>query len=133
MDDSRPHSAIRSRMRAAILTAPRTVAITEAVRPEPRSDELCVELEGCGLCASNLPVWEGKPWFTYPLEPGAPGHEGWGKICSIGAGVIGFRPGERGGLLSYHGCAEFEGANQNAVGNLPSTTHNYALPRMPLV
>jgi 2-desacetyl-2-hydroxyethyl bacteriochlorophyllide A dehydrogenase len=119
-------------MRAAVLTAPRTLAITEAVRPEPKSDELCVELEGCGICASNLPVWEGKPWFTYPLEPGAPGHEGWGKVCSIGADVTGFRPGNRVGLLSHHSFAAFDVANQNAVVKLPSALDNCPFPAEPL-
>jgi D-arabinose 1-dehydrogenase-like Zn-dependent alcohol dehydrogenase len=34
-----------------------------------------------------LPLWEGMPWFTYPLEPGAPGHEVWGTIDAIGSEV----------------------------------------------
>ncbi len=55
-----------------------------------------VRLEGCGVCASNLSPWEGEPWFTYPFEPGALGHEGWGRVDAVGAGVTGFerrRPG----------------------------------------
>lgn len=39
------------------------------------------------MCGSNLPVWEGRPWFSYPLEPGAPGHEGWGTVAEAGEGV----------------------------------------------
>ena len=39
-----------------------------------------VEVEGCGVCGSNLPVWEGRPWFDYPLAPGSPGHEAWGRV-----------------------------------------------------
>jgi threonine dehydrogenase-like Zn-dependent dehydrogenase len=80
------------KMRAAILAAPRKITITEVVRPEPTSNEVCVELEGCGVCASNLSPWEGKPWFSYPMEAGAPGHEGWGVVHSIGAK---FRVGDR--------------------------------------
>ena len=48
--------------------------------PEPGPGEVRVRLEGCGVCASNLPPWEGEPWFTYPMEPGALGHEGWGVV-----------------------------------------------------
>ena len=44
--------------------------------PGPGEGQVLVELEGCGVCGSNLPLWEGRPWFSYPLEPGAPGHEG---------------------------------------------------------
>jgi threonine dehydrogenase-like Zn-dependent dehydrogenase len=42
-------------------------------------------VEGCGVCGSNVPVWEGRPWFDYPLAPGAPGHEGWGTVVEIAA------------------------------------------------
>lgn len=120
------------RMRAAVLTAPRTVAIMETIRPQPKSEELCVELEGCGICASNLAPWEGKPWFSYPMEPGAPGHEGWGTVHSIGTDVAGFRPGDRVGLLSCHGFAGFDVVKQNAVVKLPSVLNDRPFPAEPL-
>ena len=54
---------------------------------EPGPGQVRVALEGCGVCGSNLPVWEGREWFTYPLPPGAPGHEGWGELVAVGEGV----------------------------------------------
>ncbi len=62
-------------------------------------------MAGCGVCGSNLPVWEGRPWFSYPLEPGAPGHEGWGSIEAVGAGVAELRPGDRVAFLSGQALA----------------------------
>jgi threonine dehydrogenase-like Zn-dependent dehydrogenase len=56
--------------------APQTVRVAETALPSPGHDEVRVRLEGCGICASNLPVWEGRPWFEYPRAAGAPGHEG---------------------------------------------------------
>jgi hypothetical protein len=56
-------------------------------RRDPLPGEVRVALEGCGVCGSNLPVWEGREWFTYPLQPGAPGHEGWGEVAAVGDGV----------------------------------------------
>jgi threonine dehydrogenase-like Zn-dependent dehydrogenase len=53
-----------------------------------------VEVEGCGVCGSNLPVWEGRPWFDYPLAPGNPGHEAWGRV------VEGALAGQRVALLA---------------------------------
>ena len=44
----------------------------------------CIRLEGCGVCASSLPLWEGRPWFEYPQAAGAPGHEGWGASIAVG-------------------------------------------------
>src|SRR5690606_19581622 len=69
-----------STMRAAVFCGDGRVELRQVTRPVPAREEVCVRLEGCGVCASNLPVWSGKPWFDYPLVPGAPGHEGWGEV-----------------------------------------------------
>ncbi len=63
-------------MRAAVVAEPNRVRIEEVAVPAPGPGEVRVRLEGCGVCASNLPPWEGREWFTYPMEPGALGHEG---------------------------------------------------------
>ena len=54
-----------------------------------------MRLQGCGVCASNLEPWQGKPWFRYPFAPGDPGHEGWGTIDTLGRGVQGLAEGQR--------------------------------------
>ncbi|MDX6721279.1 MAG: hypothetical protein QOJ63_3533, partial [Solirubrobacteraceae bacterium] len=64
-------------MRAAVITAPGSAEVASVPTPDPGPGEVLVELEGCGVCGSDLAVWQGRPWFDYPREPGAPGHEGW--------------------------------------------------------
>jgi threonine dehydrogenase-like Zn-dependent dehydrogenase len=66
-----------------------------------------VRIEGCGVCASNLPLWEGRPWFSYPVEPGAPGHEGWGVVDSTGEAVEALTPGDRVALICGRAFAEY--------------------------
>ncbi len=88
------------RFRAAVITGPRSVGSIELPALEPDLGEVRIRVEGCGLCASNLPVWEGRPWFQYPLSPGAPGHEGWGTIDAVGPGVRGLSAGTRVTFLS---------------------------------
>src|SRR5690606_12106374 len=46
-------------MNAATLAAPRTVRMVRHPVPTPGPGEVRVQLEGCGVCASNLPPWEG--------------------------------------------------------------------------
>src|SRR4051812_1669356 len=53
-------------MRSAALVAPRSFAVSAAEIPEPRAGEVRVRIEGSGVCASSLPVWEGREWFEYP-------------------------------------------------------------------
>jgi threonine dehydrogenase-like Zn-dependent dehydrogenase len=68
-----------------------------------------VRIEGCGVCASSLPLWEGRDWFSYPLDPGAPGHEAWGRL----------EDGTRVAFLGEHGFAEHAAVPEAHVVELP--------------
>ncbi len=118
--------------RAAQIVAPGKIELREITPPEPGPDEVRVRLEGCGVCASNLPPWEGKPWFEYPMQPGGLGHEGWGRVDALGAGVTEFSVGDRVGILSQHAYAEYDLASQNAVVRLPETLDGQPFPAEPL-
>ena len=119
-------------MQAAVLAAPGEMRTEQVPRPEPKPQEVLVRLEGCGVCASNLPPWEGREWFSYPMEPGALGHEGWGKIASVGTDVMGLSAGDRVAMLSGHAYAEYDTADQTAVVKLPETLRGQPLPGEPL-
>lgn len=106
-------------MYAAVMTEPRCIRIDQLATPEPRQGQVLVRVEGCGMCGSNLALWEGRSWFQYPLEPGAPGHEGWGRIEKTGTGVQGLGVGERVAFLSNHAFAEYDVADAAAVVQLP--------------
>lgn len=118
--------------RSAVVTGPRTVSIDRRARPGVGPGQVRVQLEGCGVCGSNLPVWEGRPWFTYPLEPGAPGHEGWGRVDTVGDGVEDLRPGDRVALLSYHAFADYDVAEAENVVKLPPALSEQPFPAEPL-
>src|SRR5436853_6960554 len=62
------------------VAAPGVAEHVDVPVPVPGAGQVRVRVEGCGICASSLPVWEGRPWFEYPLPPGAPGHEPWGEL-----------------------------------------------------
>ena len=106
-------------MLAATLVAPGRVELQKAPVPDPAENQVLVRLDGCGVCASNLPPWEGKPWFTYPMAPGALGHEGWGRVEAVGAGAEEFAPGDRVAILSSHAYAEYDLAEAGSVVRLP--------------
>jgi threonine dehydrogenase-like Zn-dependent dehydrogenase len=105
--------------RAVVITGPGRSELQALRPPEPGPRQVRVRLEGCGVCGSNLPVWEGRPWFTYPLEPGAPGHEGWGVVDAVGAEVEELRTGDRVAMLSYHAFADWDVADAANVVKLP--------------
>ncbi len=118
--------------RAVVISAPGEVRLQETEFREPEAGEVRVRIEGCGVCASNLPLWEGKPWFNYPMEAGAPGHEAWGRIEATGAGVTDFTAGDRVAMLSSHAFAEYDFASMSEVIHLPPALDELPFPAEPL-
>ncbi|MFW5653195.1 MAG: MDR/zinc-dependent alcohol dehydrogenase-like family protein [Planctomycetota bacterium] len=118
----------RTTMKAAVLTGEREWSIREAPVPEPDPTQVRVRLEGCGVCGSNMPPWEGRPWFGYPFDPGNPGHEGWGAVDAVGSEVTEFNIGDRVTMLSYHAFAEFDVAEASAVVRLPDALKERPFP-----
>lgn len=118
--------------RAALLRRPRDLVLARVRVPAPGVGQVRVRLEGCGVCASNLPVWEGRPWFHYPLTPGAPGHEGWGTVEALGENVVHLAVGDRVAFLSEHAYAEHDIAQADTVVKLSGKLAGKPFPGEPL-
>lgn len=106
-------------MNAAIITGPGAIEIREVPLPEPAPHEVRVRVHTCGVCASNVPPWEGRPWFSYPMAPGALGHEACGTIDLVGADVPDWEVGTPVAVLSQHAFAEFDLATPDTMVRLP--------------
>ncbi|MDB6057468.1 MAG: uncharacterized protein JWO95_1312, partial [Verrucomicrobiales bacterium] len=115
-------------MRAAVLCAPEKFEVKTIPLPEPGAKQVRVRMEGCGVCGSNLAPWEGRPWFNYPFEPGAPGHEGWGEVAAVGGEVSSVKVGDRVAVLSYHAFAEYDIADEGNVVHLPHSLKKKPFP-----
>ena len=120
------------RMRAAVVTGPGTIRIEEVAVPRPGSGQVRVRLEGCGVCASNLTPWAGPEWMTFPTEPGALGHEGWGVVDAVGPDVADVAVGDRVAALSFNSYAEYDLADAAAVVKLPQALKDVPFPGEPL-
>lgn len=115
-------------MRAVTIEGPGRVCLTDVERPEPHSGQVLVRMEGSGICGSEIPAFEGRDWFEYPLEPGAPGHEGWGVIEALGPGVTGIEVGQRVAAISQRAHAEFDVAETGAVVPIPEAIGDQPFP-----
>jgi len=82
--------------------------IVEREIPEPGPGQVRIKVQACGICHSDALTKEGHwPGISYPRVPG---HEVAGLIDALGAGVSGWRAGQRVGV-GWHGghdntCAE---------------------------
>lgn len=119
-------------MESLEITAPRKVTSRQILLPAPQAGEVRIKMEGCGLCASNLPVWEGRDWFTYPIAPGNPGHEGWGIIDCLGEGVNNFSLGDRVAAITYHAFSEYDTCEASNLVRLPKEMDDIPFPGEPL-
>jgi len=125
-------SRILRKMRAAAISAPGEISIVKTQIPEPNPNQLLVHIEGCGVCASNIPPWEGKPWFAYPMAPGALGHEAWGTVEDVGSAVRGFTQGDRVAILSNNAYADYDVCDSSSAVPLPAGLDETAFPGEPL-
>jgi threonine dehydrogenase-like Zn-dependent dehydrogenase len=119
-------------MRAAVLAAPATMEVQQVSVPQPGPGQVRVKLEGCGVCASNVEPFEGQPWSQFPGEPGGMGHEGWGIVDALGAGVTGVAVGDRVAMLSGKSYAEYDLASVDALVRLPPALAGKPFPGEPL-
>jgi D-arabinose 1-dehydrogenase-like Zn-dependent alcohol dehydrogenase len=89
------------RMRVVQVSRPKgPFELVERDIPEPGPGSVRIKVEACGICHSDMFTKEGLwPGIQYPRVPG---HEVAGSIDAIGAGVAGWRPGQRVGV-GWHG------------------------------
>ena len=74
--------------------------IVEREIPDPNPGEVRIKVQACGICHSDVLTKEGVwPGIQFPR---APGHEVAGIIDELGAGVSGWKKGQRVGV-GWHG------------------------------
>ncbi len=115
-------------MRAAVFTRPNEVEIQTVAMPVPRPTEVRVRLEGCGISSADVAAWAGMPWRSYPSEPGALGHEGWGVVDAVGSKVETVAIGARVALISSRAYAEYDVTDADKVIPIPRALWLTAFP-----
>ena len=91
--------------------------------PELGPDEVEIDVEFCGICHSDLSMWNNDWGQTqYPFVPG---HEVIGRVSHVGATAKKLKVGDRVGLGWISGscmaCAQCLSGNQNLCPHLEST------------
>lgn len=119
-------------MIAAVLTQPGKFVIQDVAEPQINEQEIRIRVEGCGICSSSIPLWEGREWFNYPYEAGSPGHEGWGVVEEVGSSLNNFAIGDRVAFLSFHAYAAYDKAQAGSVVKLPASLDRVPFPGEPL-
>ncbi|MBN8995823.1 MAG: alcohol dehydrogenase catalytic domain-containing protein [Rhizobiales bacterium] len=85
-------------MRAIVIEGPGRVALRDVASAAPGAGEVRLRPLAVGICGTDVEIADGTmPYFTSGMAayPVIPGHEWVGEIESVGAGVEGFRAGDR--------------------------------------
>src|SRR5258707_6226051 len=90
-------------MRAAVLEAEKKIVIREVPDPKIGPKDVLVRSGACGICGTDVHIWEGEFFPTYPLVPG---HEVAGEIVEIGGEGRDLKTGDRGMVDPTLTCEE---------------------------
>ena len=90
-------------MRAARFVAPgRSVELVDLPVPEPGPLDVVVRVEACGICLSDVHLFDGS--IPPVKQPVTPGHEACGVVAHTGKLVSGWRTGQRVSLMGGRFC-----------------------------
>ena len=99
---------IPKKMKAFLVEKPGEWGVREVDVPTPKAKEVLIKMETSGICHTDLHAAK----FDWPVEPKfplIPGHEGIGKIVSVGTDVTRLKPGDRVALAWLHDtCGQCE-------------------------
>lgn len=105
----------KSMMAARFYEVEKPLRLEEIPVPEPREDEVLVEIKAAGLCGSDVHiVFEGVTPTAY--KPITLGHEPAGVVAAVGSRVEGWEGGERVCVVPGYWC----GSCRNCVKGLPN-------------
>jgi alcohol dehydrogenase, propanol-preferring len=84
-----------STYKAVQAVAPGRLELVQKPVRDPELGEVRVRVEACGVCHSDAGIVDD----VFPIDwPRVPGHEAVGRIDALGAGVRGWRVGQRVGV-----------------------------------
>ncbi|TAP39101.1 zinc-binding dehydrogenase [Arthrobacter sp. S39] len=100
--------------------------LVELPNPEPGIGEVLVAVGACGICHSDVGLFEDSKWLDMMNLPVVPGHEIAGKVVALGPEVTTFSKGDRVVVWSIgelHGYLRDGGFGQYIVARAENLVH----------
>ena len=90
-----PAASLPAKMMAVVAYEPGDYRLEQVDVPRAGPDDIIIEVEACGICASDIKTFQGAPSFwgdnkgqpRYVRAPMIPGHEFLGRAVEVGANV----------------------------------------------
>ena len=107
----------RDSMKAAVLVEPGRFEMQSLVKPIPAIDEVVVKVNRCGICGTDIHIFNGH--YSADKLPLVPGHEIGGVLSAIGSNVNHLKEGQAVTVDINHGCGYCYFCRKNEVLNCP--------------
>lgn len=93
-------------MKSAIFYGKRDIRVEERPIPEVAAEEVLIKVMACGVCGSDLHIYEGDQGSAATIPPQVQGHEFAGIITEIGSAVTNCKVGDRVCVDPADNCGE---------------------------
>ena len=88
-------------MKYAVLYAPKDLRIEEKPLPETAPDRVLIKIFACGVCGTDVHIYEGRIPKKFPYSPG---HECCGVVQDVGGNIKHIKVGDRVAVDPNHNC-----------------------------
>lgn len=82
-------------MKSAVFYGKHDLRLEESAVPSPAPQEVLIQVKACGVCGTDVHIYEGDKGAAEVTPPTILGHEFAGVITEIGSEVTGFQIGDR--------------------------------------
>ena len=82
-------------MKSAVFYGRHDLRLEDRPIPDPEPEEVLIQIQACGVCGTDVHIYEGDPCTAEITSPTILGHEFSGIITAAGSEVKKFRTGDR--------------------------------------
>lgn len=93
-------------MKSAVFYGRHDIRVVEREIPELEAEEVLIQVMACGVCGSDLHIYEGDQGSTTTIPPQVQGHEFSGIITKTGSAVTNCKVGDRVCIDPADNCGE---------------------------
>lgn len=94
------------KMKSAVFHGKHDIRVEECEIPQLGPEEVLVKVMACGVCGSDLHIYEGDQGSTQTVPPLIQGHEFSGVVAEVGSAVTNCRVGDRVCVDPADNCGE---------------------------
>lgn len=102
-------------MKSAVFYGKHDLRIEESMMPDVHDDVVLIEVKACGVCGTDVHIYEGDKGAAAVTPPTILGHEFAGVIYAVGKNVKNYKVGDRVCIDPNCYCGECEPCRQGVV------------------